>query len=271
MSPRPTPPHPKQALDEFQIPSLDDGASPIQSVDRALRVLSCLAEYDGEGEQLGRIATRLGEDKASVHRSLNALKHRFFAVQDPDTGNYALGPAALGIADTFISHDGMRPMLHRALLTVCTEANETSHTGIPEGRFVRYIDKVEPARDMRVGSYIGARYPMRNTALGRAMLSVDCHTPEELGRVIGEDPSSLWPIISQAAQQGYAVEHEENEAGITCVSVPVLFSGRAVAAISISGPSPRMVGRLDELGHLIRRALEAELTSGFSLRPAQTA
>lgn len=241
--------------------------SPIQSVDRALRVLVCLAEYDGEGEQLGHIAARLGEDKASVHRALNALKHRFFAVQDPDTGNYALGPAALGIADTYISHDGMRPMLHRAMLTVCAQVNETLHAAIPEGRYVRYIDKVEPARSMRVGSYIGARYPMKNTALGRSILSVDCNTPEELGRVIGEDPGSLWPSISLANERGYAVEHEENEVGITCVSVPILFSGRAVASISISGPSSRMSNRLGEYARHIHSGLEKELTAGFSVRP----
>ncbi|WP_025134104.1 IclR family transcriptional regulator [Leucobacter sp. PH1c] len=255
----------RRANTELELPALNDGPSPILSVDRALRVLTCLADFDTGGEALGVIAARLGEDKASVHRSLNALKHRFFAVQDPDTGNYALGPAALGIADTFISRDGMRPMLHRALLTVCTEVNETAHAAIPEGRFVRYIDKVEPDRDMRVSSYIGARYEMRRTALGRAILSVDCQGPEELGRFLGDDPSALWPRISEAAARGYAVEHEENEPGITCVSVPVLFAGRAIAAVSVSAPSSRMVGRLDEIGRVIREALTDELTAGFSL------
>ncbi|MGO2141440.1 MAG: IclR family transcriptional regulator [Leucobacter sp.] len=265
MTQHPPPRHPQRIGNELDLPALNDGPSPILSVDRALRVLACLADFDTDGEPLGVIAARLSEDKASVHRSLNALKYRFFATQDSQTGKYSLGPAALGIADIFITRNGMRPMLHRALLTICTEIDETAHAAIPEGRFVRYIDKVEPDRDMRVSSYIGARYPMRNTALGRAMLSVDCNTPEELLRVTGDENAELWPRISEARARGYAVEHEENEPGITCVAVPVIYAGRTVAAVSVSAPSSRMVGKLDTIGLSIRDALANELTDGFTM------
>lgn len=246
-------------------PALSSSKSPTASVDRALNLLTVLAGYGAEGAPLGKLAARLGEDKATIHRSLNALCHRFYAVQNEDTGYYALGPAALGVADEYIRKDGLRPMLHRVLIAVCALTDETVHTAVPEGTFVRYIDKVEPARDIRVGSYIGARYTMRSTALGRAILSVDCHSEADVERMFGADASALWPSVEAAAKRGYATEHEENEAGVTCVAVPVIFAGRAVAALSISGPTDRMDARIDEYGMLLRSSLESELTAGFSL------
>lgn len=250
-------------IDNF--PALSESRSPIASVDRALKLLTILASYGAEGAPLGKLASRLNEDKATIHRAINALCHRFYAVQDPATGFYSLGPAALAVTDEYIRQDGLRPMLHRALLTVCAAANETVHAAVPEGTFVRYIDKVEPARDIRVGSYVGARYTMRTTALGRAMLSIDCPSEQDLERMFGAEAPELWPHIEEAARRGFATEHEENEVGVTCVAVPVIFGGRAAAALSVSGPTDRMDGRIDELAALVRNSLTNELTAGFSL------
>lgn len=238
---------------------------PIRTVDRALRILTLLAEYDMDGIRLGAIAERLGEDKASVHRSLDALRHRFFVTQVPETGNYALGSGALGLADRFLRGDGLRPVLHMALLELCERTDETANTAIPEGRHVRFIDKAEPSHNLRMGSYVGARYPMRTTALGRAMLSVTCREPAELYEFLGETNEELWPFIQDAIDRGYAVENEDNEVNVTCVAVPIIFGARAVAAVSISGPSQRMLGRLDELGALIHEVVAPRLPSSFRL------
>lgn len=249
--------------DEF--PARDDAISPIRSVDRALRLLTVLAEYDLAGERLGVIAERLGEDKASVHRSLDALQHRFFAQQIPETGNYALGPAALGLADSFLQRDGLRPLVHAALLELCERTDETANTAVPEGRFVRFVDKVDPDRNLRMGSYVGARYPMWSTALGRAMLSVSCVTPQQLDAFLGQSSADVWPHVQAAIDRGYAVENEDNEINVTCVGVPILFGSRAVMAVSISGPTQRMVGRIDEFGRLLHAVVGPQLPPRFRL------
>jgi IclR family KDG regulon transcriptional repressor len=45
--------------------------------------------------------------------------------------------------------------------------------------------------------------------------------------------------------QGYAVDDEENERGIRCVAAPVFNeAGKAVAAISISGPAFRITKKV---------------------------
>jgi IclR family KDG regulon transcriptional repressor len=50
-------------------------------------------------------------------------------------------------------------------------------------------------------------------------------------------------------KQGYAVDDEENERGIRCVGAPVFSeSGRAVAAVSVSGPAFRVTRKLVQDG-----------------------
>ena len=46
--------------------------------------------------------------------------------------------------------------------------------------------------------------------------------------------------------QGYAIDDQEIEEGLWCLAVPV-YDGyhRMVAAISVSGPKSRMVGKMD--------------------------
>ena len=47
--------------------------------------------------------------------------------------------------------------------------------------------------------------------------------------------------LRQVKQQGYAVDDEEREIGLTCIGAPILKNGQyAVAAISLSGPTGRI-------------------------------
>ena len=59
------------------------------------------------------------------------------------------------------------------------------------------------------------------------------------------------PAVSASNDQlwGWASTTDELEVGLTGVAVPVHGGrGELVAALGISGPTPRMEGRLDELG-----------------------
>ena len=53
--------------------------------------------------------------------------------------------------------------------------------------------------------------------------------------------SRLKEELKKVRQIGYAIDQEEVEIGLTCVGVPIRdFTGKVVAAISISGPTLRM-------------------------------
>jgi DNA-binding IclR family transcriptional regulator len=119
---------------------------------------------------------------------------------------------------------------------------------------VVYIDKIEPARSVRMITRIGASNPVHCTSVGKAILAF---MPEEkvadvLRRTRFErfthrtvaTPEALRVEIEKTRRRGYAVDDEELEEGLRCIAVPVLDAQRQpVAAVSVSGPSFRVTAQ----------------------------
>jgi IclR family acetate operon transcriptional repressor len=117
---------------------------------------------------------------------------------------------------------------------------------------------------------------MHCTALGKSILAYS--GPERIQSVLSElsKPRTPKTITSEEAlsvelelirSQGFAIDDEENEIGIRCVGAPIIdYTGRAIAAMSISGPCDRMGReRCVELGYLLREAvLRISKRKGFT-------
>lgn len=244
---------------------------PVESVDRALRALSELAAAGARGRSLGELAAVLGLSKASTHRVLAALRHRGFADQDP-SGAYVLGAAAALLGERWFGEENLPALLHPALVALCSRVDELVHLGILSGTQVLYLDKVEPERSVRVWSAIGRRTPAVTTALGRAILAWRDTDRSALRAYLvdsGADADRVWSALEVARSRGWASEEQENEAGISCVGVPLLRGGRAVAAVSITAPAERMTPeRVMELNATVRLVLPPLLPTGLALPAA---
>jgi DNA-binding IclR family transcriptional regulator len=102
---------------------------------------------------------------------------------------------------------------------------------------------------------VGLRNPAHSSAVGKVLLS---HlAEEELNGLIKEkglpkrtdntitDPTQLKEHLKSVQSQGYALDDEENERGIRCIAAPIFNeAGKAVAAISISGPAFRVTKKV---------------------------
>ena len=219
----------------------DAGPSPVEAVDRALRVLEALAAAGPGGASLGDLAVSLGLHKTTVHRTLAALRHRGYASQEP-TGRYVLGAAATRLGDDYLAEENLPLLLRPALLALGREVDELVHLGVLSGREVVYLDKVEPERPVRVWSAVGRHRPAVTTALGRALLAYRGVDRAALDAYLAPDVDAghVWDALERARRTGAATEVEENEPGIACVAVPLLRTGAAVAAVSVTAPVDRM-------------------------------
>lgn len=243
-------------------------ASPMGSVDKALLALQELSAAGADGIALHDLAQRLGLNKTSLHRTLAALRFRGFAAQDPASGSYVLGPAATALATSYLADENLPRLMQNALTALCAQTDELVHLGVLSGAEILYLDKVEPARPVRVWSAVGRRQPAATTALGRAILSRRAVDPASLAWFAGDrlPAERLAQILATARADGYATETEENEVGISCLAVPLLRDGAAIAAVSITAPADRMTpARRATLASTVARELPALLPTGMSL------
>ncbi|HEY5515718.1 MAG TPA: IclR family transcriptional regulator [Pengzhenrongella sp.] len=253
-----------------------EATSPVESVDRALLVLQALARAGAHGMSLAELATSLGLNKTTVHRALAALRFRGFVSQEQETGDYLLGPSATELADTYFSDENLPVLLHHALVALSGATDELVHLGVLSGTHVVYLDKVEPERSVRVWSAVGRRGAAVTTALGRALLAyrgTDRAVLAGYVRAAGDtttvDLDHVWSILERARASGFATEEQENEPGISCVAVPLLRSGSAIAAVSITAPADRMTpDRIAWLHSRMQTVLPPLLPVGVSLPTA---
>ncbi|MFE1644197.1 IclR family transcriptional regulator [Microbacterium sp. P01] len=250
-------------------------ASPVGSVDKALTLIEVLADAGPDGAALRDLVAATGLNKASVHRLLQALMHRGFAEQDV-AQRYRLGNRPALLVDRFLSEENLPALFRPILLSVSHRVQELVHLGTLETPNVLYLDKVEPDRTIRVWSRIGRQSPALTTALGRAMIAAE-GTPDDSLNVYeaAADPAvgrRFRLAVEAARENGYAMEQEENEPGISCVAVALVRPAGRPVAVSITGPTSRMSpDRLAELGALLRDELTAGAPHGLTVARHRTA
>ena len=131
--------------------------------------------------------------------------------------------------------------------------DETVNLGILRDEGIIYLRVLETKRALRRVVETGCVDPFHCTALGRAILA---HLPEEhrasllnentlLKKVTPEtvvDLAKLRDILEDVRRLGYAVERDETDIGVTCISAPIFLAKQVIGAISLSAPSVRLHG-----------------------------
>jgi DNA-binding IclR family transcriptional regulator len=240
----------------------------IQKVCSALDVLDQL-KMDARGE-LGvtELSRRLDLQKNMVFRLLASLESRNFVEQNLATGGYRLGLKNLemcqGISHQLKLNTHARPILEELTLAL----QETSCVSVFKKGYVFCVDSVETPLPVRVVTQLGRWFPSYCTAAGKVFLAElgdaerELQLPAELQPFTARtlvDRKDLRKELAHVSRQGYALDDEELETGVRCVSVPIRgCDGRVVGALSVLGPSSRFsYERLDnEIVPLVRKGGE---------------
>jgi DNA-binding IclR family transcriptional regulator len=228
------------------------GTYKVQALDRAFAVLDLLGE-SGTPLGLAQVASSLQLHKSTAHRFLMVLeRHRM--VERTANGKFRLGLRLFDFGNRAIEQYDLRERAQPHLRRLVTETEETAHLCILEGAHVIYIDKIEPARSVRMITRIGATNPVHCTSVGKAILAFlpEDRVADILRRTRFErfthrtvaTAEALRVEIEKTRRRGYAVDDEELEEGLRCIAVPLLDAQRQpVAAVSISGPSFRVTAQ----------------------------
>lgn len=210
----------------------------IQSVERAMTLLETIAAAGGEA-RLVDLAEQLDLHKSTLHGLLNTLAAMGYISRHGT--RYALGLRLREIAQPLADADAaLRTAFAPALRSLAERSGETCYLAVPCGtREYLYIDAVEGHGSLRVGSPRGRREGLTTSAIGKVFLAYDLELVRSLRRG-GPIPAGLESELKTIAEQGYALDLEEAEAGLNCLALPLRRQGRVVAALGAAGPSQRL-------------------------------
>ncbi len=214
----------------------------VQTIERASSILDILGQSP-QGISIRELSAKIKLPKGTTHRLLSSLSYFGYVRQDPKTRNYLLGFKLVELGNLLLNQLDLRKEAEPFLKDLAERTKETVHIVI--------LDKVETDQHtsgLRMASRVGLRNPAHSCAVGKVLLA-DL-SKEALNNFVKEKglPKRTENTITNFTQlkehlnlvrgQGYAIDDEENEKGIRCVAAPIRNeAGRAVAAVSISGPA----------------------------------
>ncbi len=236
----------------------------IKVLDKALQILDLFVDRGGD-LTLTQIHELLHFNKVSTFRILKNLEGAGYLEKDPDSARYRLGLKAYRLGSAAEPHARLRILVRPTLEELNRRTNETVHLAVLHQGEVLYLDKIEGRQTIRVITRVGMKLPAHCSGVGKVLLS---DLPEEsLDAFIRQmglpgftpntitAPEALKRELARVRRQGFALDNEEIEEGLKCVSAPVRdAAGRILAAISISAPKERFDRERDNYTRLVMDA-----------------
>lgn len=220
------------------------------SVDRALSLLELVASRKG-GITLADIVKELTIPKSTAFRILETLSERGYVDWAQESEKYSVGLKLLEIGVSGLTSIEVVDLAAPYLQEISSTTGETSFLGVYNEGEVVYLYKVEGTNSIRTSAQLGSRRPIHCTGLGKAILST--FSMEEVDRILQvkglekyteqtiTDRQALFEELSRIRLQGWALDNEENEIGVTCYAVPLFnYTGRVIGAISCAGPTKQI-------------------------------
>ena len=221
------------------------------------RLEAILASFDGcdQALALSEISHRVGLPKSTVHRLANQLCAVGWL--ERNSGGYRVGLRLLELGSVALQRTGLREAAFRHLHSLAQRTGLAVHLGILDHGEVVYLDRVVTAR-VSLPTRVGGREPAYCTALGKAMLAFE--DPASQAQALTAmsrrteftviEPRAMQATLDGARQTGIAYDREEAYRGIACIASPIRSGGRAIGAVSVTGPVARM--RAHSLVHDVR-------------------
>ena len=224
------------------------------SVKKGFEIIRYIADRQGE-LTLSDISRELGINKTTVFRYLETMEELNILERSEKSWYLGIGLFELGNKVNFPASlvNNIHPVLHK----LSSELNETvNFAGLFSDHAV-YLDKIKSNRGLQMRSKIGEELPLYCTGLGKAILSeLDEFMVKRILQNIKFPPltektinnkKSLLAELEKVKNQGYALDLEEYEHGLTCISVPLKIKKLGfTGAISISGSSSRYTEKMIE-------------------------
>lgn len=238
-------------------------------VRRLLGVLDLLIEIEADavrrpkGITVQQAADAIGASRSSANRIMSELLATGYAIQNPAGKGYRVGPSIQLHQGLSSEQRHLSELAHPYIVRLVDETGECAHTAVAAGNTVNVIDDVETHQALRVVAGRGRRVPLHCTSAGKVMLAFGAAMlPDDLPARTSNtitSASEMGVHLDSIRQLGYAVDDEENDIGVRCISAPVFFADPdvAIGCIGIDGPSARVApGMIERIAAAVVRAAQ---------------
>jgi len=246
----------------------------VPAVKRAFDIIELLAMHDS-GLSVSELQRNLHLPLSSVATIVYTLQDLGYLERDEVTARYRLSVKMFGIATHALDRLDLSSRCHNLLEDLVHRSGLTGHLAVLRGGESMYIDRVPSDGLVQFSSYVGMRWPVHVSAVGKALLAF---LPEvklkQTLRKLTLKKMTLSTITSRLLFEkqlrsfrrlGYAWEQNEGEIGLGCVAAPVFGAhGEVVAAISLTGTTHQVSKeKIPALGTLVKQyAQQMSLRAG---------
>lgn len=220
--------------------------SPLESVDRALRLITLIQERDAV--TVSEAAEYLGVAASTAHRLLSALIYRDFVLQDRDR-RYRPGATLRSRTAESFSLRAILQAAQQPLRILNETVGETVQLMTLRDGNIQFVDGLESRHTLRVATRTGEEMPAYTSAGGKAILgqlrNVDLEAlyetdlpPWPTGRL--STLRELKKSMTVVRRSGFGTNFEETEQGVVGLGVSINDAvGSPIAAVTTATPSIR--------------------------------
>lgn len=239
----------------------DNGQYILSSLDNALSILNLFFEH--AELSAGEAGKMIGISRTAAFRILATLEAKGYVTRS-GTAGYRLGIKVFSLGQLAQRRMVLADLIHPHLAELAEKTGETSHLAVMDGPYHSvFVDKALGHRYLKMDTMLGERRWAHLTGTGKSMLAWkdddffrEYASSADLSPLTETSLSSLDALIEEMHKirsQGWAMDKEESEPGLTCYAMPILDAGaQPIAAISCSGPTTRMVAAEARILYLLR-------------------
>lgn len=224
-----------------------------QAVDRAARIVELVVEAEAPLTST-QIGVELELAKSTTSRMLAALESGRLVESTPV--GYVAGPLFWLYAARHDPWEETARLAHPVMRRVADATLETVHLGVVRNGEVVHVAQIDTDYLLGAQDWANRRVPPHASALGKVLFAHDAlAVPARLERLTAETVTgrdALARELRRVRERGYASTVDELEVGLTAIAAPVTDLGSQVfGALGVSGPTSRLAGRIEEVGHLL--------------------
>ena len=244
---------------------------------KALEIIKLIVR---ENRSLGvsEIARALALSKSTTFGILKSLEEEEFVVKVHPAKKYMVGGELLELSKRVLGTTDLTSVARSFLEKLVEQVDETVFLGVREDDAVKVLEVVEPRKELKISSPVGARFALTAGVIGKIFLApleneeiltlLSRHKLPKYTNNSITDPVKFLEEIEKTRLSGYAVDFEEYLTGMRAVAT-LIYSGRLpVGAVWVVGFTSSLND--SKLPHIITHLKQAAEEITLRLSPFYT-